>query len=251
LYPREYFDTYWRGDLKNKVLVVMSFAPEFQPAWDHAIKPAIEADTDGKPFAHRVDATTLAGSIITEILDGIAHAKLVFADISVCQSGRWKGQRNGNAMYELGLAHALRPAQELVVVRSDHEEINFDIAGIKIQDYDFSDLPTARTRFAQLLSDALKEIDQVKHLKVTEAVESLDADTLVLMVNEGKGDYFSVRIPHTMRDVMSQTATGIKDSVRHLLSLGIIRFDANLSADAYAYHWTEFGKAVLKRLGVR
>jgi hypothetical protein len=39
-------------------------------------------------------------------------------------------------MYELGLAHALRPASELVVVRSDAEEINFDIAGIKIQSYD-------------------------------------------------------------------------------------------------------------------
>ena len=45
MYPREYFDTYWRGDLKNEVFVIMSFAPEFQPAWEDAIKPAIEVDT--------------------------------------------------------------------------------------------------------------------------------------------------------------------------------------------------------------
>ncbi len=251
MYPREYFDTYWRGDLKNEVFVIMSFAPEFQPVWEQAIRPAIEVDTDGSPFAHRVDATVLAGSIITEILDGIAHAKLVFADISVCTSGRWKGQRNGNAMYELGLAHGLRRPQELVVVRSDYEEINFDIAAIKIQDYDLSYLPGARRRFSQLLNDGLKQIDQVKHLKVTQAVDTLDADTLSLMVSQRKGEYFSVTSPKTMGDVMSQTAAGTKDAVRHMLSLGVIRFDANLAAGAYAYHWTEFGKAVLSKLGIR
>jgi hypothetical protein len=135
-------------------------------------------------------------------------------------------------MYELGLAHALRPAQELVVVRSDHEEINFDIAGIKIQHYDSSDLPQARAKFAQLLSNALKEIDQIKHLKVTEAVESLDADTHVLLGNTGKRDDLSVRIPRTKGDAMDDIAFGIKDSVRHLLSLGIVRFDAKLSGNS-------------------
>ncbi len=251
MYPREYFDTYWRGDLKNEVFVIMSFASDFQPVWEQAIQPAIESDTDGTPFAHRVDATMLAGSVITEILDGVAHAKLIFADISVCSTGRWKGQRNGNVMYELGLAHALRRPQELVVVRSDHEEINFDIAGIKTQNYDSSDLSSARIYFSQLLKDGFKQIDQIKHLKVAEAVESLDADTYSLMVNHGEGDYFSVTPAMTMRNVMSQTAAGTKDAVRHMLSLGIIRFEANLAAGAYAYHWTEFGKAVLQNLGIR
>lgn len=231
--------------------MIMSFAPEFKPVWENAIKPAVEVDTDGTPFAHRVDATVLAGSIITEILDGIAHAKLVFADISVCTSGQWKGQRNGNAMYELGLAHALRRPQELVVVRSDHETINFDIAAIKIQDYDISDLAAARGKFSQLLNDGLKQINQVKHLKVTEAVESLDSDTLSLMVSQGKSDFFSVTIPNTTLDVMKQVAAGTKEAVRHMLALGIIRSDTNVAAGPYSYHWTEFGKAVLKKVGIR
>jgi hypothetical protein len=94
MYPREFFDTYWRPNLKNEVFVIMSFAPEFDDVWTQAIRPAVEQDTRKSPFAHRVDATTLAGSIITEILDGIAHARLVFADVSICSSGRWAGQRN-------------------------------------------------------------------------------------------------------------------------------------------------------------
>ena len=46
MYPREYFDTYWRGDLKNEVFVIMSFADEFKEVWESAIRPAIEDDTD-------------------------------------------------------------------------------------------------------------------------------------------------------------------------------------------------------------
>jgi hypothetical protein len=82
MYPREYFDTYWRPTLKNEIFVIMSFAPEFEQVWTHAIRPAIEQDTPGQPFAHGVDATTLAGSIITEILDGVAHAKLSYLQTS-------------------------------------------------------------------------------------------------------------------------------------------------------------------------
>ncbi len=252
MYPREYFDTYWRGDLKNEVFVIMSFAPEFQPVWEQAIKPAIEIDTVGTPFANRVDATVLAGSIITDILEGIAHAKLVFADISVCTAGRWEGQRNGNAMYELGLAHALRRAQELVVVRSDHEQVNFDIAAIRIQDYNLSDLPAARKIFSLLLNDGLKQIDQVKHLKVTEAVERLEVETLHLMSLLGKEEYFPSTSPKEseMENFMQKDILRNGSALRHLLSLDIIRFDPSVADGKVVYRWTEFGKAVLSKLGI-
>lgn len=251
MYPREYFDTFWRGDLRNEIFVIMSFAEEFQAIWADAIKPAIEEDTTGTPFAHRVDATTLSGSIVTEILDGIAHAKLIFAEISVCIDGRWKGQRNANAMYELGLAHALRPAQELVVVRCDHEEINFDVAGVKLQNYSKQDVAGARAGFARLLNSGLAEIDRHKHLKVKDAIAKLDEDTLNLMHEAGSKEYFSINTPRTVVEMMNQQHRGIKGAVRHLLSLGIVRFDANLSTNTYVYNWTDFGKAVLSSLDLR
>jgi len=93
--------------------------------------------------------------------------------------------------------------------------------------------------------------DQVKHLKTVQAVETLDADCLNLLANTGKNDYFSVIPATTMRDVMTQISNGTKEAVRYLLALGIIRFHANTSAEGYAYHWTDFGRAVLKKLGIR
>src|SRR2546427_12585464 len=100
MYPRAWFDTYWRGSLKMEVFIAMSFAEEFNPIWKHAIVPAIQEDLEGgkRYLAHRVDITTLSGSIVTEIFDGVAHAKLVFADISVMPTGPCAGQRNGNVM---------------------------------------------------------------------------------------------------------------------------------------------------------
>ena len=52
MYPREFFDTFWRGDLRNEVFVIMSFDDEFRPVWEHALKPAIETDLQ-EPRAHR------------------------------------------------------------------------------------------------------------------------------------------------------------------------------------------------------
>lgn len=110
MYPRDYFDTYWRPELLNEVFIAMPFSGEFDAPWQSMIRPAIEQDQIPSLAAHRVDATILAGSVITEILDGIARSRLVLADISITAEGKWLGQCNGNVMYEVGLAHSLRQA---------------------------------------------------------------------------------------------------------------------------------------------
>ena len=251
MYPRDYFDTFWRGDLRNEVFVAMSFAEEFGPVWTDAIKPAIEEDNKLGLVAHRVDATALCGSVITEILDGIAHARLVLVELSVCRAGRWTGQRNGNVMYELGLAHPIRQPAELVLLRSDSEPLDFDIAQIRVHHYKPDDLSSARRLVARRIPDALAEIDAVKGLRVDHVASQLDADCLGLAARTGHGPYFHVPHASTMRDVMEQTARGEKNAIARMLELGLLRFDSNFEANLYAYHWTSFGDAVLRRIGVR
>ena len=72
MYPRDFFDTYWRPELSNEVFVAMPFHDEFTPVWDRAIQPAIDEDVAEPIRARRVDATIISGSVITDILDGIA-----------------------------------------------------------------------------------------------------------------------------------------------------------------------------------
>jgi hypothetical protein len=222
----------------------MSFAEEFKEVWEVAIKPAIEEDTEGNPKARRVDSTTLTGNIVFEIFDGIAHAKIVFADISVCDSGEWKGQRNGNVMYELCLTHAVRQKEEIVIVRSDNEEINFDIVQIRVQKYSRVDLNLARKDFAHFIKNNISSIDNLKSLKVENAFRSLDGNCLRLLPHS---EAFYIPEPKNSEEAINFLRD--YDAIRNFLSLGMLWCDSDPATHRYAYHWTNFGKWVRNRAG--
>lgn len=238
MYPREWFDTYWRGNLRKEVFVVMSFAEEFNSIWQQAIKPAIQADLSGGGvfIAHRVDVTTLSGSIITEIYDGIAHAELIFADVSMASTGAWKGQRNGNAMYELGLATAIRPETDLVIVKSDKSDLNFDLLQIRVHQYSKDQLDVARRKFSELLENALKARATTQDRLAKYAWSLLDSDCLQLMWKHR--DFQPFCMP-------SAPAISEQHTIRRLLELSILRCECPRDGE-YRYVWTNFGKAVFR-----
>jgi hypothetical protein len=236
MYPRRFFDTFWRGDIRKEVFVAMPINNEFNIIYEQAIDPAIRDPSVGMQ-PKRVDASILSGAIVTDILDGIAHATLVFADISIVKTGRWKGQRNGNVMYELGLSHAVRPETDVVVVRSDHEEINFDVAGINIRSYPDSNLPHAKDLFAKYLTDALKEREKLMSLIMRKARERLDRDSLSLMWEHGEKAGFR---PFGMD---KQVSVEQRLAIQRLLDLDILRCEIPQHLH-FHYAWTDFGKAV-------
>jgi len=214
----------------------MSFADEFNSVWENAIKPAIENDLEGGGIykAHRVDVTTLSGSIVTEIFDGIAHATLVFADISTMTTGNWKGQRNGNVMYEVGLATAVRPETDMIIVKSDDEEVSFDLLQIRIHKYQKEKKSETRQVFGKLLTSALAARKNAKSLIAKHTWSLLDRDCLSLMLRQGDykpfGQNDDVSIPELL-------------TIRRLLELGIIQSEYT-GGCSYHYVWTDFGKAV-------
>lgn len=238
MYPRQFFDTYWRGSIRKEVFVAMSFANEFNPVWNDAIRPAVETDLDGSGshyVARRVDLTKISDSIHREILDGIAHATLVLADISVMQTGDWKGQRNGNVMFELGIAQTVRPATDLIVVKSDKDKITFDINHIRIQDYDRGNLAASRKLFADCMLEALKQRQLEKSLRAEMLRDRLDVDSMNLMVKfcpDGK-DF--------KRFGMQKCSAEERRTAARLLDLGIIRC-VTPDERTYHYEWTDFGK---------
>ena len=244
MYPREYFDTYWRAELRDEVFVAMSFADEFMSAWTDIIRPAVEEDlNDLKLKAHRVDATKISGSIIAEIMDGIAHARVVLGEISTMSTGN----RNANVMYEVGLAHALRQAEEVVLIRRDDARINFDIASIRVHRYWPEDAARSRELISGTIRECIQEVDLRKGLKVQQAVESLDDACLGLIEQFHRQPSFGFQQQKTMGEVL--TAVPVRLAVFKLLELGIVRSDTQIRQHLYAYHWTPFGKMVMRRLG--
>jgi len=247
MHPREFLDSYWRPALRDVVFVAMQFHSEFTRVWEDAIRPAIEQDLRPPLSAMRVDVSTLSGSIVTDILDGIAHARVILADISVAQEGRWHGQRNGNVMYEVGIAHAARQNTEVLLVRSDTEEINFDLAGIRVHTYDRADLPASRGLFNRLVTDALRQIDQTKGLQVQKAVDALDADAMEFIKSWGKDSGFHGPAPADMGGALLSITKAA--ALSRLQALGIVRCDPLHSSGNPVFYWTQFGHAVLARLG--
>lgn len=222
----------------------MSFADEFTPTWGEIIRPAIDEDlSDLGLRAHRVDVTKISGSIITEIMDGIAHARLVLGEISTMSGGN----RNANVLYEVGLAHALRQRQEVLLIRNDEDRIPFDVAPIRIHRYWPEDPAKSRILISETIRDCLHEVDLTRSLKVQQAVESLDDACLNLIHQHHEQSSLALGQQSQMGQVL--TAIPIRLGVFKLLELGMVRCDADIRQNLYAYHWTPFGKAVLQKLG--
>jgi len=220
----------------------MPFHDEFQIIWEQAIKPAVEELPHNgiKLSANRVDTTLLSGNVVQSILDGIAHARLVFVDVSVAKKGSWAGQRNGNVMYELGLAHAIRPETDLVIVKNDTGSINFDIANIFIHKYEYEDLSAAKSLFSLQINEALSHRKRMMEFQVERASERLDANCKAVMYE------FGINVGFEPFGISRDSPLWKHLAIGKLLDLGVIVCEVT-QACCYHYRWTEFGMEVYKR----
>ena len=108
------------------------------------IRPAIEniVVDNVQLIAYRVDNSKTGDSILTDIMDGVAHSRLVLADVSIMGKDPNTGYayRNGNVMYEVGLALACRHPSEVLLIRHKRDEKEaflFDVSTIPHATLDF------------------------------------------------------------------------------------------------------------------
>lgn len=250
MYPRQFADSFWSPEIRDDALVAMSFDPDLQPVYTQVIAPACSEDNALK--AVRLDFETGGDSIITSILDALVHSRLVIAEISTRRQGD-PTSRNGNVMWEVGVAHAFRQFDEVILLRSDRDALLFDIGPIRVHDYARDDLQAARTVVAKLIKGRLAAIDQTKSLLVERAVRVLDPGALSMLLTQVPvtGEVFEVHPPALPQQMMAR-----------LFDLGIVAFAQDaITPDVIArvrstkavaplqqYCVTAFGKAVLRRI---
>jgi hypothetical protein len=190
MHPHTFYSTLFAPHKRDEVFVVMSFAPEFDERWLNVIEPAIRSDLKLTP--NRVDYNISGESVVHDILDGIAHARLVLADITSStmtdsRGGLWP-QRNGNVMWEVGIAHVMRMPDEVLLVRSDHEKSIFDLTQFRAFTYDPADHHQARRFLVELAADRLRGIEQSKSEYVRRCAESLDPLAMSGLINQVPAD---------------------------------------------------------------
>src|SRR3990172_5203082 len=179
MHPNLYLRTFWTSSFRPEVFVAMSFGESMKSRFTDVVKPAVEANAHHgvRLSAKRVDLSKSGDSILTDIADGIAHSSMVLADVSVVGYDAKTGQsyRNGNVMYEVGLALACRQSAEVLLIRDDRDRFLFDVSTVPHKHIDFSNLDEARSALAEEIGMRLREIDHVLDARIAVAVASLTA----------------------------------------------------------------------------
>lgn len=183
--PNTFLKSLWRPEVLDQVFVAMSFDSRFDSRFSNVIRPAIEEfPIAGHALsAYRVDNSKSGDSILTDMVDGIAHSRLVLADVSVIDEGRYTNApiRNGNVMYEVGLALACRTPAEVLLIRDDSKRFLFDVSTIPHMQIDFSEEEAAALSLREALEDRLRESDLLKDARIKLVAQKLTQDEIRIL----------------------------------------------------------------------
>lgn len=258
MYPLNYFSLFPAFPRSHRAFVAMSFDPVFDARWNDVLKPALEfVEKSGAPLEpFRVDLSKASDAILTEVLQAIGDSTVVVADITSTTELNGRAVRNANVIYEVGLAHAVRLPEEVVLFRSDDHKLDFDVAGVRVHSYDPEGDPSGAIQFVtETVIDSLRALDQKRHISLRAASERLTLPaTNLLWMAMAKG---LVRHPSskTMGEVLGSTST--VHAISLLLDIGAIRSElmsvtandienlTEFDADVLSYKPTQFGRSLV------
>jgi len=133
------------GQAGRLAFVLMPFTAEFDQVLERVIKPALGS---AGFEARRADSVLDQRSVMQDVVEGIANADVVIADLS---------EPNANVYYELGLAHGLR--KKAVLLSQSIDAVPFDLKAYRIVLYsrDFAAVQELADRLVEILEqlDAL------------------------------------------------------------------------------------------------
>lgn len=242
MHPNAYLQTLWSTAKRPIVFVAMSFGTEYDSRFVNVFIPSIESiPLNGTHLqALRVDESKSGDSILTEIMEGIALSTLVLADVSTMGHDSKTGApyRNGNVMYEVGIALACRQPSEVLLVRDDHDKFMFDVSSIPHMTIDFADTEAAIHQIKQSLKDRLLETSFINDARVSIATSRIGPTELRILKDiSSKKTSFQMKVGDT-------------NAYARLLDMGIVNLvlDRPYIDDMPNYDITAFGRAVMTLL---
>ncbi|MDL2123207.1 MAG: hypothetical protein LWX51_09005 [Deltaproteobacteria bacterium] len=243
MYPQTYLKTFWRLELRSQVFVAMSFAPQYEARFKEIIAPAIQSIVlEGSRLEpYRVDISKSGDSILTDISDGIAHSRLVLADISSIGKDSVTGlpYRNGNVMYEVGVALACRQPSEVLLVRDDHDKFLFDVSTIPHVTINFTNKRAAVQTLAEQILSRVNEQQFINDARVQIAISSLSAEEIILLKQMQE---------YSANMVWGREVKGLANwyalAISRLLDKGVIKLAGEFKKNKPAFAFTPFGYIV-------
>lgn len=263
MYPKFYTDLFREFPRTPEVFVAMPFKG-FEKRWNSIFKPAISS-CSLKPY--RVKEKFVSDSIPMDIIAAINRAMFLLFDISNEKTER----PNPNVMYELGIAHATRLPQEVIIVRDNYSKSSpFDVSHIRWNEFFPQKIKQSMTKIKKLINRSKKEIDLTKDLMIEKTLNALDPEMIEFVevirnyykhigekhINHGfdlypfdpdrKGLYGLIT-----KDCSEQK---LREIGRSLINLGILKsaepvpLRKRVYGGTAEYLLTEMGKVVIKKI---
>jgi len=240
VHPQSYLKTFWRLELRPQVFVAMSFAPQYESRFKQVIAPAIQSlIVEGQRLEpYRVDISKTGDSILTDISDGIAHSRLVLADVSSIGRDSVTSEpfRNANVMYEIGIALACRQPTDVLLIRDDRDKFLFDVSTIPHLTLDFTSVSSAIKTLAEHLLARVRDQRFVADARVQMAIAALSAEEIVLL--KQMKDYNATTV--WGREVQG-LANWYTMATSRLLDKDIIKLAGEFKSNEPAFTFTPFG----------
>lgn len=246
MHPNTFLRSFWSMTLRPQIFVAMSFDPAYNSRFKDVIEPVISALLYNgiSMTACRVDLSKTGDSILTDISDGIAHSQFILADISTVGKDSVSGRpyRNGNVMYEVGIALAARPPTDVLLVRDDNDPLLFDVSVIPHAKIDFTNIDEAKAKLNSLLVDRLTEQGRVLNSRIELALAALSSEEISLI------NRFS---HHPITTIWNYENKGVVNfeaqiAIPRLLDKGMIVLKGRFDNGNPAYGWTELGYIAAK-----
>lgn len=249
MHPNAFLKTFWQLQLKPQVFVAMSFDPHYRSRFENVIAPAVRSTTanGARLEPYRVDLSKSGDSILTEIVDGIAHSTLVLADVSTVGSDSETGHpyRNGNVMYEVGVALACRQPHEVLLIRDDSDRFLFDVSTIPHKQIDFTDEKKAVCDLREELAARLREATYVNDARVQIAMANLTGGEVGVLRHIA-----ALKPGQAIQNVTEGNVAGLV-SIPRLLDKQLIRHIGKTAAGHPGYVATALGRVVVEFLKAR
>ncbi len=246
MYPKHFFEGFWESEQRNELFVCMPFHDSCDSRFNEIFK--IAAKEVGLN-AIRVKEDIKPNEIKSKILNGIANSKLILIDLSndPKSSCEHKNHINGNVLYEAGISHALREPESIIMVREEKidDNVDFDIKGMTINSPPSNKF--TKDWLVDLLRKSLSSYEWYRSKRVEAVARSIDDICLKWMIVVGRRpDGYNHFNTLTVENLLE------KQSILRLLDLGILIFNTGRerAPQEHAYHWSSFGKEVLKYLGI-
>ena len=159
-------------------------------------------------------------------------------------------------LYDVGIAHAVRLPEEVLLFRSDNDQLLFDLANVRVNPYDpDGDSKAAEALITSAVLAAIEEVEIRKHGAVRRAAQALDFTSWWLLLRASdeplghpqpqRGTRGIVNVAEEIRSMQRLLELGLLET-RYMTVTHSVLAEGEAAADRLlAYHMTAFGQAVV------